>query len=125
MREPWLAPEVHDAFQAFNQEVFANGAPPAKTKQLIAVAVAHVTQCPYCIKGHTKAAPRRYAQGTDGGDLGCGRDAGRGRLCPLGPRNRGDAEGSAEGRLMVVRLKRVYEPAASDDGFRVLGPVMA
>jgi uncharacterized protein YeaO (DUF488 family) len=26
---------------------------------------------------------------------------------------------------MVVRLKRVYEPAASDDGFRVLGPVMA
>ena len=29
-----------------------------KTKQLIAVAVAHVTQCPYCIKGHTKAALR-------------------------------------------------------------------
>ena len=25
-------------------------------KQLVAVAVAHVTQCPYCIKGHTKAA---------------------------------------------------------------------
>ena len=23
-------------------------------KQIIAVAVAHVTQCPYCIKGHTK-----------------------------------------------------------------------
>jgi AhpD family alkylhydroperoxidase len=23
---------------------------------LIAVAMAHVTQCPYCIKGHTKAA---------------------------------------------------------------------
>ena len=29
---------------------------PEKTKQLIAVAVAHVTQCPYCIKGHTKMA---------------------------------------------------------------------
>jgi AhpD family alkylhydroperoxidase len=27
-------------------------------KQLIAVAVAHVTQCPYCIQGHTKAALR-------------------------------------------------------------------
>ena len=27
-------------------------------KQLIAVAVAHVTQCPYCIRGHTKAAMR-------------------------------------------------------------------
>ena len=26
-----------------------------------AVAVAHVTQCPYCIKGHTKAAPRAGA----------------------------------------------------------------
>ena len=27
-----------------------------KTKQLIAVAVAHVIQCPYCIRGHTQAA---------------------------------------------------------------------
>src|SRR3954451_23590951 len=51
-----LAPDIHDAFQAFSQKVFADGALPAKTKQLIAVAVAHVTQCPYCIKGHTKAA---------------------------------------------------------------------
>jgi len=32
-----------------------------KTKQLIAVAVAHVTQCPYCIRGHTKAAMRHGA----------------------------------------------------------------
>ncbi len=56
-----LAPEVHDAFQAFSQKVFADGALPAKTKQLIAVAVAHVTQCPYCIKGHTKAALRQGA----------------------------------------------------------------
>ena len=41
--------------------MFADGALPAKTKQLIAVAVAHVTQCPYCIKGHTKAALRAGA----------------------------------------------------------------
>ena len=34
---------------------------PGKVKQLIAVAVAHVTQCPYCIKGHTKAALRQGA----------------------------------------------------------------
>ena len=34
------------------------GALATKTKQLIAVAVAHVTQCPYCIRGHTKAAMR-------------------------------------------------------------------
>jgi AhpD family alkylhydroperoxidase len=56
-----LAPDIHDAFQAFSQKVFADGALPGKTKQLIAVAVAHVTQCPYCIKGHTKAALREGA----------------------------------------------------------------
>ncbi len=56
-----LAPDIQAAFDAFSQKVFADGALPAKTKQLIAVAVAHVTQCPYCIKGHTKAALRRGA----------------------------------------------------------------
>ena len=34
------------------------GALDARTKQLIAVAVAHVTQCPWCIEGHVKAAQR-------------------------------------------------------------------
>ena len=53
-----LAPDIQAAFEAFSQKVFADGALPAKTKQLIAVAVAHVTQCPYCIRGHTKAALR-------------------------------------------------------------------
>jgi len=56
-----LAPEADDAFRAFSEKVFAEGALPAKTKQLIAVAVAHVTQCPYCIKGHTRAALRHGA----------------------------------------------------------------
>jgi AhpD family alkylhydroperoxidase len=51
-----LAPGPAQAFRAFSQSVFAEGALPAKTKQLIAVAVAHVTQCPYCIRGHSKAA---------------------------------------------------------------------
>ena len=51
-----LAPKPAEAFKAFSQSVFADGAIPAKTKQLIAVAVAHVTQCPYCIRGHTAAA---------------------------------------------------------------------
>jgi Carboxymuconolactone decarboxylase family len=54
-----LAPDTEKAFQAFSQNVFADGALSAKTKQLIAVAVAHVTQCPYCIRGHTKACPFR------------------------------------------------------------------
>jgi AhpD family alkylhydroperoxidase len=56
-----LAPDIHDAFQAFSKQVFADGALDEKTKQLIAVAVAHVTQCPYCIRGHTKAAMRKGA----------------------------------------------------------------
>jgi AhpD family alkylhydroperoxidase len=56
-----LAPDTEKAFQAFSQQVFADGALPAKTKQLIAVAVAHVTQCPYCIRSHTKSALRRGA----------------------------------------------------------------
>ena len=55
-RRKRLTPKPAEAFKAFSQSVFTDGAIPAKTKQLIAVAVAHVTQCPYCIRGHTKAA---------------------------------------------------------------------
>lgn len=51
-----LRPEAERAFHAFSAIVFQDGALPAKMKQIIAVAVAHVTQCPYCIRGHTKAA---------------------------------------------------------------------
>ncbi len=56
-----LAPEIHRAFDAFSRQVFADGALPEKTKQLIAVAVAHTTQCPYCIRGHSKLAHRAGA----------------------------------------------------------------
>jgi AhpD family alkylhydroperoxidase len=60
-RRKELAPDTYDAFQAFSHQVFAEGALPEKTKQLIAVAVAHVTQCPYCIESHTKIAKRKGA----------------------------------------------------------------
>jgi AhpD family alkylhydroperoxidase len=60
-RRAELAPHTEAAFRQFSQAVFQDGALPGKTKQLIAVAVAHVTQCPYCIKGHTKAALRHGA----------------------------------------------------------------
>jgi AhpD family alkylhydroperoxidase len=56
-----LAPDIHEAFASFSERVFSDGALPVKTKQLIAVAAAHVTQCPYCIRGHTKAALRHGA----------------------------------------------------------------
>ena len=59
-----LAPGPAEAFKAFSQSVFADGALPAKTKQLIAVAVAHVTQCP-CIRGHTKQTLRAGATGEE------------------------------------------------------------
>jgi len=51
-----LAPEVNTAFREFSEEVFAEGALSEQTKQLMAVAVGHVTQCPYCIRGHTQGA---------------------------------------------------------------------
>ena len=60
-RRKELAPGIHDAFEAFSHAVFADGALPEKTKQLIAVAVAHTTQCPYCIQGHTRLAHRSGA----------------------------------------------------------------
>lgn len=54
-----LAPDILAAFQSFSQHVFADGALPSRTKELIAVAVAHVTQCPYCIRSHTKRARQK------------------------------------------------------------------
>ncbi|MCC7498421.1 MAG: carboxymuconolactone decarboxylase family protein [Bryobacterales bacterium] len=56
-----LGAAAQAAFENFSRTVFADGALPAKTKQLIAVAVAHVTQCPYCIVGHSKGAIRHGA----------------------------------------------------------------
>lgn len=56
-----LAPEAEAAFRQFSQAVFRDGALAGTTKQLIAVAVAHATQCPYCIRSHTKAALRAGA----------------------------------------------------------------
>jgi AhpD family alkylhydroperoxidase len=56
-----LAPDAESAFRAFGQQVFKEGALTSAVKQLVAVAAAHVTQCPYCIRAHTKAALRAGA----------------------------------------------------------------
>ncbi|HWI91587.1 MAG TPA: carboxymuconolactone decarboxylase family protein [Flavisolibacter sp.] len=56
-----LAPKNLEAWRNFSKTVFEEGALPEKTKQLIAVAVAHVTQCPYCIRSHSKQAMRKGA----------------------------------------------------------------
>lgn len=59
-----LAPEVMKAFWAFDKAAVADGAIPVKYKELIAVAVAVTTQCPYCIDIHTGNA--RKAGATEG-----------------------------------------------------------
>ena len=51
-----LAPEGMAAFFAFDEAVMKDGAIPARTKELIALAVAFTTQCPYCIEIHAKKA---------------------------------------------------------------------
>jgi AhpD family alkylhydroperoxidase len=56
-----LAPAVMKAFWAFDKAAVADGVIPAKYKELIAVAVALTTQCPYCIDIHTGNARRAGA----------------------------------------------------------------
>src|SRR5437660_6606799 len=51
-----LAPEGMAAFRAYDKAALADGAIPRKYKELMAVAVALTTQCPYCIEVHTKKA---------------------------------------------------------------------
>lgn len=51
-----LAPAAWQGFLAWDKAVMADGAIPAKTKELIAIAVAMTTQCPYCIEIHGKRA---------------------------------------------------------------------
>jgi AhpD family alkylhydroperoxidase len=58
-----LSPEVMTAFWTFDKAAFADGAIPVKYKELIAVAVALTTQCPYCIDIHNGNA--RNAGATD------------------------------------------------------------
>ncbi len=51
-----LAPEQLQAFSEFNTAVMTEGALSKKEKEIIAVAIAHVTECPYCIDSHTRRA---------------------------------------------------------------------
>lgn len=56
-----LAPEGFKAFVAFDEAAMKEGAIPAKYKELMAIAVALTTQCPYCIEVHTKKAKKAGA----------------------------------------------------------------
>jgi AhpD family alkylhydroperoxidase len=56
-----LAPEAMKAFWAFDKAALADGVVPVKYKELIAVAVALTTQCPYCIDIHSGNARKAGA----------------------------------------------------------------
>jgi AhpD family alkylhydroperoxidase len=51
-----LSPAAWKAFVAFDQAALADGAIPKKYKELMALAVALTTQCPYCLELHRQAA---------------------------------------------------------------------
>jgi AhpD family alkylhydroperoxidase len=50
------APDAWKTFLEFDKAALADGAIPKKYKELMALAVALTTQCPYCLDIHKKAA---------------------------------------------------------------------
>ncbi len=51
-----LAPEAFKSFVHFDEAAFKHGVIPLRYKELMAVAVALTTQCPYCIEIHARQA---------------------------------------------------------------------
>lgn len=56
------SPELAEKFFAYYGAVFAEGALSSREKALIALAVAHAVQCPYCIDAYSKEC---LQQGSD------------------------------------------------------------
>lgn len=48
------APNLWEKFMGYYSEVFKEGALTAREKSIIALAVAHAVQCPYCIDSYTQ-----------------------------------------------------------------------
>ena len=92
-----LAPAEFDAWAGLDGIVRLDGAIPRKYRELIAIAVACTTQCPYCIEAHAK-----------------GGEGGRGEP-------RGDRRGVIGGRGAARRRRR----DARRHGVEVLRPVSA
>ena len=64
-----LVPEAYRSWLEFDHKAFADGALPAKTKELIALGIAHITQCPWCIDAHTAKATKAGASETEVGEV--------------------------------------------------------
>jgi AhpD family alkylhydroperoxidase len=56
-----LNQDLFTSFVTFNQKVFEEGTLSIKVKELIAVACAHITRCPYCIDSHIQKAKQAGA----------------------------------------------------------------
>jgi len=67
MRE--LAPDAYAAFLEFDRKAFKDGALPPKTKELIALGVAQITQCPWCIDAHAGRARKAGASDSEIGEV--------------------------------------------------------
>ncbi len=61
------APETMKAFVAFDKAALTEGAIPGKYKELMALALACTTQCPYCIDLHSNNARENGAFGAGDG----------------------------------------------------------
>ena len=59
------APEAMKAFVAFDKAALAEGAIPQKYKELMALAVAFTTQCPYCIELHSNKVREKGASDSE------------------------------------------------------------
>ncbi|MFJ7647138.1 carboxymuconolactone decarboxylase family protein [Lysinibacillus sp. NPDC097279] len=55
-----LTPTTFKAFADFDKLALSDGIIPKKTKELIAIAAAHVTGCPYCIDAHVANAKKLH-----------------------------------------------------------------
>jgi alkylhydroperoxidase/carboxymuconolactone decarboxylase family protein len=55
------APELWEKFLAWYSAVFAEGALTEREKALIALAVSHAVQCPYCIDAYTTGSLEKGA----------------------------------------------------------------
>jgi len=51
-----LAPTEYEAWVNLDKIVGRDGAIPRKYRELLAIAIACTTQCPYCLEAHAKAA---------------------------------------------------------------------
>ncbi len=97
-----LAPDAFKGFMAFDEATFKSGVIPLKYKELMAVAVALTTQCPYCIEIHAKRAKKAGATEQELAETTLVTAALRGRRCD----NSRDAHAGMINRLTNAKPAR-------------------